>query len=249
MPRKILIEDIRQAVESEGWKLLSNEYKNLDSELVFECSAGHKIYTSWKKIRQRIECPFCRENNNRINYSKVVAKSKDAKRTLALDQATKVTGWAIFDNEKLIKYGVYETSFDNEARRINETKIWLLNMINNWNPDFILLEDIHYHKNFKEIKEPDDIVNVIKYKTLAHLQGVLIDTIYEKNIAYNIISPSTWRSFCEIKGRSRADKKRNAQLKIKELYDISVSDDEADAICIGIYGANSILKAQELIVW
>ena len=111
MPRKILLEDIRAEVEREGWKLLSDEYKNLDTELIFECSEGHKIYSSWKKIRQKIECPICKDNYNKINCSKVISKEKGSKRILSIDQATKITGWSIFDNVKLIKYGLYETSF------------------------------------------------------------------------------------------------------------------------------------------
>jgi hypothetical protein len=33
----------------------------------------------------------------------------------------------------------------------------------------------------------------------------------------------------------RTDKKKNAQLKVKKLYDISVTQDEADAILIGAW--------------
>lgn len=247
MPRKILLEDIRAEVEREGWKLLSDEYKNLDTELIFECSEGHKIYSSWKKIRQKIECPICKDNYNKINCSKVISKEKDSKRILSIDQATKITGWSIFDNVKLIKYGLYETSFEEEAHRISEVKNWLINMINNWKPDLIQLEDIHYQRRFSDLKEPDDIVGVTTFKALAHLQGVLINTAYEKGIDYKIVSPSTWRAHCGIKGKSKADKKKNAQLKVKDLYDVTVSNDEADAICIGKYGADTFVKNQEMI--
>ena len=47
---KIHLEDIQKEIESDGWKLLSTEYKNLDSEMIFECKEGHKVYSSWKKI-------------------------------------------------------------------------------------------------------------------------------------------------------------------------------------------------------
>ena len=43
----------------EGWKVTSTSYKNLDTEMEFECPAGHKVYNTWKKIRQRAECPIC----------------------------------------------------------------------------------------------------------------------------------------------------------------------------------------------
>lgn len=37
---RIKIEDIRAEVEKDGWKLISDNYENLDTELVFECSGG-----------------------------------------------------------------------------------------------------------------------------------------------------------------------------------------------------------------
>lgn len=249
MARKILIEDIRAEVEKEGWKLLSEKYENLDSELIFECSDGHKVYSSWKKIRQKIECPFCKENYNKLNNSKIISKNPNIKRILSVDQATKNTGWAIFDGEELIKYGLYKTSLENEDQRIDEVKIWLLNMINNWKPDFVQIEDIHFQKTFSNLEEPDDVVGVTTFKVLAHLQGVLINLLYESNIDYGIVPPAIWRKYCQIKGRSKVDKKRNAQLKVKQWYDITVTDDEADAICIGRYCAKAVEKSQELIEW
>ena len=50
---RIRIEDIRAELESDGWKAISNEYVNLDTEMIFECDEGHKIYAPWKKIRQK----------------------------------------------------------------------------------------------------------------------------------------------------------------------------------------------------
>ena len=64
----------------------------------------------------------------------------------------------------------------------------------------------------------------------------------ENKIEYSIVPSATWRSYCKITGKTRTDKKRSCQLKIKEWYKISVSEDEADAICIGRYGTNLVSK-------
>jgi hypothetical protein len=45
------------------------------------------------------------------------------------------------------------------------------------------------------------------------------------------IPPSVWRSTCEIKGRKREEQKKNAQLFVKNKFNIDVDEDIADAIC------------------
>jgi hypothetical protein len=57
---RIKIEDVREAVEKEGWKVLSDTYENLETEMKFECTEGHTIYAPWKKLRNKIECPICK---------------------------------------------------------------------------------------------------------------------------------------------------------------------------------------------
>lgn len=90
-------------------------------------------------------------------------------------------------------------------------------------------------------------MGVTTYKKLAHLQGVLANYFYEKGIKFRVAAPATWRTHSDVKGRFRNDKKKNAQLKVKKFYDISVSEDEADAILIGrwatyTYSANKIIE-------
>lgn len=235
---RILIEDIRVEIEKEGWKVLSDSYQNLNSEMIFECPQGHKVYSPWKKFRQKIECPYCKETINKLNNSEILPKKKGKKRILGIDQATKVSGWSIFDGEKLVHYGLYETSFTNRDEKIADVKNWLRSMIEMWRPDLVVLEDIQYQKRFGEEYVEDAAVGVTTFKTLAHLQGVLINLLLENKIEYEIVSSATWRSHCKITGKTRNDKKKSCQLKIKEWYGVNITNDEADAICIGKYGAD-----------
>ena len=55
---KIKIEDIRKELQDDGWKLISDTYENLDSEMIFQCPEGHTVYSSWKKLRTKKECPI-----------------------------------------------------------------------------------------------------------------------------------------------------------------------------------------------
>lgn len=249
MARKILLEDIRAEVEKEGWKVLSDNYSNLNTEMIFECPEGHKVSAPWKKLRQKLECPYCKETNNKFNSNEIISKKVGKKRILGIDQATKITGWSIFDETSLTHYGIYETSHNDRDLKIADMKRWLIGMVENWQPDYVILEDIQYQKKFGEEYIEDAAVGVTTFKALAHLQGVLINYLLEKKIEYEIVPSATWRSHCGVTGKTRNDKKKSCQLKIKEWYDVNVSNDEADAICIGKYGADRFGKKVEMFEW
>lgn len=236
---KIKVEDIQNELKQYGWKLISEEYKNLDSELIFECEEGHKVYSTWKKIRSRRECPVCNKNKYKEQDTKVVPKEKNVRRSLALDQSTRINGWSIYDNNKLIKYGVFTSSHDDEIERDTEIKNWLINMINTWKPDYVGFEGIQYQQN----------MGVTTFETLARLQGILMNTCYELKIHYSICPTNTWRHHCGVKGRTRTDKKRSMQMLAKKWFDISVTDDEADAIGIGKYVAECLNKEVKIFSW
>lgn len=226
---KLKYDDIKADIESHQWKLISTAYINLDSELCVECPEGHRILMPYKRLRNSYTCPVCKKNVFKIdpNLPEVLPKKKDVKRFLALDQATKITGWSIYDGNQLVSYGVYSVNM-NEEERINAIKYWLISMINNWKPDFVGLEDIFLDS--QEYK-----IGLLTYKTLAHLQGVLKDVLYEHNIDHELVIASVWRQHCGIKGKSQTDKKKSAQLRVKDLFDITVVPDVAEAICIGKY--------------
>lgn len=109
-------------------------------------------------------------------------------------------------------------------------------MIQNWQPDQVVIEDIQLQK-FKSVNGTEGDA-VLTFKKLAHLQGALKNYFYEIGIPYKVVSVSTWRAYSDIKGTSRTDKKKNAQIKVKRFYDVSVTQDEADAILIARWAAN-----------
>ena len=241
----IKIADIRQTLADQGWELLSEEYHNLDEELIYRCPEGHKVYGPWKKFRNKCECPECKKNSGLKFTGKTIPKAKGVVRVLALDQATHISGWAIFDNEELVKFGKFQTSLADEMGRCSEVKSWLISMINNWQPDFVGLEGIQ----FQTTSEGKHTMGVTVFETLAHLQGILMQTCYELGVKFEVCSTNTWRAHCGVKGRTRTDKKRSMQLLIKQWYDLSVSDDESDAIGIGKYYAEKGIKPKLVENW
>lgn len=239
---KIRIEDIKKQIEVDGWSLISEEYKNLDSELTFKCNEGHTVLASWKQIRNKRTCPCCKDNKYKNQIIKVQAKRSGVSRTLALDQATHTCGWAIFDDNELVSYGTFSTNADDEIVRDSAIKQWLISMITNWKPDCVGLEGIQFQES-----EGAPHMSVTVFQALARLQGILMETCYDLKIKYIICPTNTWRHHCGVKGKSRADKKRSMQLLAKKWYDITISNDEADAIGIGRYAAS--LNSIKMIQW
>lgn len=241
---KIKLEDIREELANENWLVLSTEYNNLDTEMTFQCPEGHKVYAPWKKLRTRRECPLCKANTLTHVDNEVKAKPIGAKRTLALDQATHTTGWAIFDDTKLVSYGAFIAPDGDDVIRFAAIKTWLLSMISNWRPDFVAIEGIQFQEEGSGQK-----MGVTVFQTLARLQGVLMLVCYESKVPFEICPTNTWRHDCGVKGRSRTDRKRSMQMLVKQWYDISVSDDESDAIGIGHYMTGRIQRSSTITNW
>jgi Holliday junction resolvasome RuvABC endonuclease subunit len=79
----------------------------------------------------------------KIKKNKVPIKKIDTQRILALDAATGITGYAIYDDRVLISYGTYKTDASLPTNeRINSVKKWLSAAIKEWEPDFVGIENI-----------------------------------------------------------------------------------------------------------
>lgn len=246
---KLKYENVVQEIIDSGWKLVSNSYKNLTTEMEFLCPNNHIVYMSFKKWRSKHECPICNNDTNLLEFNKdiqVVPKEKGKKRILAIDDATEVTGWSVFDGTKLIAYGKQKVENPDPIKRISLMRSWLLNAINNWDPDIVGIEDIQLQYFFNPKTQQKDAA-VTTYKVLAQLQGVLLVTLEEQKVESIVVHSTTWKSHCGINQRNRADQKRAAQVKVEQWYKDKVSQDEADAICIGKYMTEKYLKNFDLI--
>lgn len=245
---KLYLDDIRQEFYSLGWELLSTTYKNLKTPLDARCPVGHNIAVTYEKWRKKHECPICAAKENKSNVPDAIPeKVAGARRVLALDDATSITGWSLFDGNKLIGYGKINMTKANPIARMAGLKQWLINAIKLWDPDLIGLEDIQlqkYRDNHGEEKS-----QVKMFKTLAQLQGVLLTTLFELKKESAVIYCNTWRSALQFSSKTRTDQKREAQLKVKNWYGVAVSSDEADSICIGRYLVEKYMRNNYLIEW
>ena len=235
---RISIEDIRMQLMERNWKLISDTYQNLDTELIYECPEGHRVYGPWKTFRSKCECPECKKNILKNVNDKIYPKKINVKRILALDQASHKTGWSIFDNGQLVSYGVFEATGADDIDRFLAIKQWFMSMLMNWKPDKVGMEGIQ----FQTTSNGQRTMGVTVFETLARLQGILMVVCAEEAIPYEICHSNTWRSYCGVKGRTRTDRKRSMQQLVKQWYDISVTDDESDAIGLGKYLSEHYMK-------
>jgi Holliday junction resolvasome RuvABC endonuclease subunit len=155
-----------------------------------------------------------------------------------------VTGYAIFDDTKLIKYGTFATSSDDDIERFTMIRAWLLSMIVSWKPDYIGLEGIQFQEEGSGQK-----MGVTVFQTLARLQGILMITCHDNKVPFEICPTNTWRHSCGVKGKTRTDKKRSMQLLVQQWYGVKVSEDEADAIGIGHHLVGYIQKNTAVTNW
>lgn len=239
----INIYKVQNDLEAEGWKLISETYKNLKTPLEMICPQGHKQEQTFDNWRKHKICDICMAGDPyKVKKNKVPKKGTDTLRILALDAATSITGYAIYDDKLLVGYGTFKTSSSLQATdRINQVKHWLKAAIKEWEPDFIGIENIQLQKYGTNATD----VQVKTFQTLANLQGVLFDTVFEACIDHDTVYPSEWRSYCGINDgdQHRDSKKKQAQAKVKIWYDMNCTEDESDAICIGKYFCGKIKKS------
>lgn len=148
-------------------------------------------------------------------------------RLLALDQASKVTGWAIFEDGELKSYGKISLDDPNTDTRLVQLRQDIQTLVADYNIDEVIFEDIQQQNNVAN--------NVQTFKVLAEVYGVVSELLQEIQIPHSTVLAPSWKSTLGIKGRTRAEQKKNAQLYVEQNYGIHVIQDIADAVCIGTH--------------
>ncbi len=107
-------------------------------------------------------------------------------------------------------------------------------LIDKIKPDFVVLEEVHFNRNFKT------------FRLLAQMQGMILGILMELDMGFTIIEPSTWRKFVGIKDRKREDQKKSAIARAKDIFVLDgLTDDEAEAILIGCWAIRNLYKKEQ----
>ena len=144
---------------------------------------------------------------------------------LALDQSSRVSGWSVFEDNKLLTFGSFDCEDDDIGQRLFKVRKNVKELIDKYKPSHIVFEDIQLQDNVGN--------NVQTFKILAEVYGVISELLTELKIPYTIMLAGTWKNILEIEGRTRPEQKKNAQRYVKNRYKIDVIQDIADSICIG----------------
>lgn len=147
------------------------------------------------------------------------------KRLLALDQSSRITGWAVFEDKKLLNYGKFTITDDRGEVRLYKIRQKVKELIETYNINEVVMEDIQLQES--------KINNIATFKILAQVLGVIQELLVELDIPQAAVVSSSWKSTLGIKGRTRPDQKRNAAAWVQQTYGIEPSQDTVDAICIG----------------
>ena len=149
---------------------------------------------------------------------------------LALDQATQTTGWALFEQGRLIQQNIFSPSGSLEIR-LTKIRAWLNEFLDQYPNDIeVALEEIQLQNN-RPGQTRD--MGVTTYKKLAYVQGIIIELLTSKKIPYTIVASSSWKSSCGIKGKNSQEQKANAAAYVFQTFHITPIQDACDAICIG----------------
>lgn len=223
---KLTHDQIVQEVESRGYTLVNDDnYSNMSSRIVVKCEKGHLIETCLADFRRAsFTCPVCDKSINFVNPREVPEKQDGVYRLIAFDQATEKFGLSIWDDGKLVFQHLYNFRGDMMGR-ISKIRSFIQTIvINQWKPDFIVMEDIQYQSG------------LVTFKILAMLLGVVQQVCRENDIEYEVVSPNVWRKYAGTCGKDRRQEKLLSIALVKEKFNITVGDDVAEAILIGSYG-------------
>lgn len=144
---------------------------------------------------------------------------------LALDQAQNMTGYAVFEDSDLHKWGVLDYHTEDVELRLPLMTNHIQLLMNKYNPDVVVFEGVSLK---------DSVQRLIH---LAWVQGCIIQMCFERKIPYSIYQPTLWRKILEFKQRNdmtRKELKEQAVDYVYACYGIRVNNNAAEAICIAL---------------
>lgn len=144
---------------------------------------------------------------------------------LSIDSSTKSTGYAVFEDGKLVTYKLLSFAEVNDtAARMRKMVGEIYNLIDAINPDLVVTEMTVVTRN-AEVQ-----------RNLTIILGAIYGYCVSKDIRYCSLRPTEWRKLIDSgkKPRDREGLKIWSKKKVQELFGISLlSDDISDAILVG----------------
>ena len=147
-------------------------------------------------------------------------------RIISFDQASVVTGYALFDENQYVESGIIKKRKDMPiSERVPSMALAICAKIKEIKPDIVVIEDIQNQSSIKTVVD------------LARLQGGIIMYCVSKGIPIKIYHPSEWRKALQFTQGARVkrdDLKKQATEYIESLGFNIESEDESEAVCINL---------------
>ena len=146
---------------------------------------------------------------------------------VSMDQSTRVSGYAVFEDGNYIHSGVIDMSksaLETDKRSFEMAKA-LWKVIKQYKPNHLVLEETQQQSNVKTV--------II----LSRLQGMIIGYAEAHGVKTHILQPSKWRaalSYLQGPKVKRAELKQQSLDYVKEHLGLERSEDESEACCLGI---------------
>lgn len=147
-------------------------------------------------------------------------------RMCSIDASTKRTGLALFVNgdlndHALIDISKYKGSTD---ERIREMGKLIMEYLDEWKPTMVYIEEPKGHQNVELVRK------------LSMVLGVVLGWCIDNDAYYQIVQPSVWRQWLGMDqgNKKREDLKIESIQAVQDMFGITLDDDTADAINIGV---------------
>ena len=149
---------------------------------------------------------------------------------LALDQSSKVTGYTVLEDGKIIKVSHFECTGDDVGDRLVQFRKKIGHLIDEYEIDEIVFEDIQ----LQDVNGSRE-TGVKTFKVLAEVFGVIHELCSEIKMPYTAILPIKWKAHFKIAGKGRTQEKKMAQAYVEKNCAMKCTEDEADSLCIALY--------------
>ena len=149
---------------------------------------------------------------------------------LALDQSSKVTGYTVLEDGKIIEVNHFECTGDDLGNRLAQFRKKIIYLIEKYDIDEIVFEDIQL-QDVNGNKE----TGIKTFKVLAEVFGIMHELCSEIKMPYTAVLPIKWKAHFKIAGKGRTQEKKMAQTYVEKNCNMKCTEDEADSLCIALY--------------
>ena len=236
------IEKMLGELETLGYSVVDQaQYSTVNSVMDITCKQGHSLRGSLHDVRKvSFVCPECQKDKYGGQIGEL--ENKKGVRIVSIDAATEDIGLALFEDARLVAYQFAQVDKKQTlVKRLSIIRKFIEDFVfGEWKADYLVLENIQFQQYKTADKDYKNVSYYMAFKSLAMLQGVILEVAETNDKDYTLIPVNKWRSQFGISSSNRKTAKVQAIEKVKKLYDIDTNDDVAEAILVGAWASDQI---------